>query len=224
MLYHDELLFIITHQSFELWFKLALDGQRSSHCCGTTRWPWCRLRGDDLHTINPMMAVLESMSPRTFEFARRSLDRQRESIQFHGSDRLRPARCTTAVLERRPASARAPERASGPSAWPGWEQPSLHSAFMELLQRHGVTPAGLYRPSHTPNPHAELMRLAEALLDYEEVFVLQRFLHARLAERHLGHVRGTGMTSGVAYLDAAVHRPRLFPELWEARAELWEKR
>jgi tryptophan 2,3-dioxygenase len=232
--HHDELLFIITHQSFELWFKLALHEvdaiiallQRDEVTYAT----WLVRRVVTIfRTINPMMSALESMSPPDFFEFREALAPASgtESIQFREleiASGLRdphfrkfletPADPAPERLKTRQWTERLAER---------WEQPSLHSAFIDLLRRRGVTPAGLYRPSHVPNPHADLLQLAEALLDYEEVFLLQRFLHARLAERHLGHVRGTGMTSGVAYLDAAVHRPRFFPELWEARAEVWEQ-
>ncbi|MER3512996.1 MAG: hypothetical protein C4310_00110 [Chloroflexota bacterium] len=106
-----------------------------------------------------------------------------------------------------------------------WEAPSLRDSFFDLLRQRDVAVTDLYRPSAQPNPHQDLFWLAEALLDYDEAFANWRFVHARMAERALGaHISGTGYTSGVPYLDSTVQRPHFFPELWDARSDLWQQR
>jgi tryptophan 2,3-dioxygenase len=234
--HHDELLFIITHQSFELWFKLLLHEIDQAIA---------RLQRDELRyaawlarrmaavtrLLAQMMGVLETMSPPDFYEFRDALAPASgtESLQFREVEiasglrdphyrKLLEAEADPRpdLLKTRMWTDRLAER---------WDGASLHSALLEVFARRRVEPADVYRPSDEPNPQAELLALCEALLDYDEAFVMMRFAHARLAERTLGaRLRGTGATSGVAFLDAAVQRPRFFPELWDARAEVWERR
>jgi tryptophan 2,3-dioxygenase len=105
-----------------------------------------------------------------------------------------------------------------------WEQPSLHDAFLALLSRRGVTPVGIYAPLDRSRHH-DLFLLAEALLEYDELFGLWRIHHRMMVERSLSAAtKGTGHTTGVRYLDRTLTYPHFFPELWQARATLWEER
>ena len=106
-----------------------------------------------------------------------------------------------------------------------WDGPSVAASLKALLHRRGLAAADVYRTAPEANPNADLMLLAEALLDFDEEVRIWRFVHARTAERAIGpDVEGTGHTSGVQYLDrAAMSRAPFFPVLWEARRVMWER-
>jgi tryptophan 2,3-dioxygenase len=75
---------------------------------------------------------------------------------------------------------------------------------------------GLYRE---PTQHYDLFLLAEALIEYDELWSVWRFRHVQMVERVIGGKPGTGGSDGAAYLRGTVGR-RLFPELWEMRTRL----
>lgn len=234
----DEHLFVVTHQSFELWFSQL-------------RWELRRiiaaLEDDDvgfatrlaqrctaiLRMLSPMMRVLEGMTPTDFYAFRAHLAPASgsESGQWHEVELLAGAReerfrqhLETELLEE-------PGQGMQSTLWTRrlaelWEAPSVASACEALLERRSVSPAEIYREREGGGSrHPELVLLAEALLDFDEEVRVWRFVHARTAERTIGpDVEGTGHTTGVRYLDAAaLHREYFFPFLWKARAELWER-
>ena len=232
----DEHLFIVTHQSFELWFaQLRFDLRRVIEA----------LRSDDvtlatwlvrrcvavLRLFSPMMRMLETMSPSDFFAFREHLEPASgtESSQWHEVELMAGLRDENfrRFLEAEPG-----EESGTPSKlWTDrleklWDEPSVASGLSGLLERRGVEAADLYRVAPERNPHGDLFLLAEALLEFDEEFRIWRFVHARVAQREIGpDTRGTGHTSGVSYLDyVATHRADFFPELWRARDELWERR
>jgi len=232
----DELLFITTHQAFELWFKLvvfeldriiaAVQHDQVEQAIWLVRRVAAVTR-----LFIPQIAIMETMAPDDF-------------FQFRGA--LSPASGTESQAFREIEMAcglRDPNYRKflelppdpGPDMpktllWTErlarrWERPNLREAFLAVLERRGVSVTDLYQPTSRPNPHHDLFLLAEALLDYDETFTTWRFVHARMAERALGaQIPGTGYTSGVPYLDSTVQRPRFFPELWDARSRLWQER
>lgn len=232
----DELLFIVTHQTFELWFKLvvfeldrviaALQRDQVEHATWLVRRIATIVR-----LFISQITVLETMSPADF-------------FEFRGE--LAPASGTESQAFREieiTSGLRDPnyrhflELPPDPDPdmpktllWSErlarrWNSPSVREAFLDLLGRRDVGITDLYQPAGRPQPYPDLFSLAEALLDYDEAFVIWRFVHARMAERALGaQIPGTGYTAGVAYLDSTVRRSHFFPELWDARSRLWELR
>ena len=213
---HDELLFIVAHQVYELWFKVLvneLDQVRRS------------IDADDLHRARhylrrvrviedllvQQVATLETMAPQDFLLFRSELAPASgfQSVQFReievmsglrerGYLKLDYAPEDRARLERRLA------------------EPSLLDAYRSLLERRGVSVEQVYRGR---DQHAELFELLEALLDHDEGFSLWRTRHVHMVERQIGNKPGTGGSSGVSYLQSTLEK-RFFPDLWEIRSLL----
>jgi tryptophan 2,3-dioxygenase/ribonuclease HI len=211
---HDELLFIIVHQAYELWFKLIL------HELTTAR--------DELADARPHAAaprlrrvvavwrllldqlqVLETMSPEGFLEFRDPLAPASgfQSRQFREIEWLSGERDT----------------------WPGGGEPpagrSLYEAFaagLELPEEREerlAALAGIYR-DHARDPlRAAWHEVAELLLDHDEAVGRWRHHHALMAAREIGTRPGTGGSPGVEYLRGTVGR-HFFPDLWDVRLAL----
>jgi tryptophan 2,3-dioxygenase len=232
----DELLFITAHQAFELWFKVILfelDRVMEAVRLGQVEhatWLVRRITAI-IRLFIPQITILEAMSPADFFEFRGALSPASGS-ESQGFREVEVASGVRDPQLRKFLELRPSPDANSPQTllWTEriarrWEAPSVRELFLDLLHRRGVTVTDLYRPSGQPNPHHDLLMLAEALLDYDEAFANWRFAHARMAERALGaHIPGTGYTSGVPYLDSTVQRPHFFPELWDARSQLWQQR
>lgn len=232
----DEHLFVIAHQSFELWFnEILFELERAIELIQADEtWRAAALvrRVATIVSWFPQQqGILETMLPPDFFQFRGALVPASglESQQFREIEILSGLR--------NPDYRRFLEQPVGPgpkeskvNAWTDrltrrWEQRSLWEAFLALLDRRDARPLDLYVRSEQPNPHRDLFTLAEALVDYDEAFSVWRFTHARLAERLVGgEVEGTGETGGVSYLDIVANkRMHFFPELWNARSELWRR-
>lgn len=237
MRHPDEHLFVVTHQSFELWFaQLRLDLGRVIEAleeddAGMAAWLAQRCTAV-VRMFSPMMRVLETMTLGGFYAFRHHLVPASggESGQWHEVELLSGAR--EPELRRYLEAEVDPDPARGPHSklWNErlaalWEAPSVASAARDLFARRGVTPVEAYAASHARGEHWDLVQLAEALLDYDEEVRCWRFVHARTAERTIGpDTEGTAATSGVRFLERmAVHRASFFPYLWEARGQLWER-
>jgi tryptophan 2,3-dioxygenase len=214
---HDELLFIVVHQVYELWFKVLIDELESVR---TT------IETEDLraarHSLNRVkviedllveqVAVLETMAPQDFLTFRSELapasgfqSAQFREIEFLSG--LKDAGYIKALDGEGEARARLQRRL---------DEPSLHDVFFALIERRGVTVTDLYRQS---DRHADLLELAEALLDHDEGFRLWRLRHVEMVQRQIGDKPGTGGSTGVRYLQSTLGK-RFFPELWEVRSRL----
>ncbi|HEU4883859.1 MAG TPA: tryptophan 2,3-dioxygenase family protein [Longimicrobium sp.] len=233
----DEHLFVITHQSFELWFsQLRVDLPRAIEALqrddlGMATWLVQRFTAI-VRMFSPMMRVLETMTLGGFYAFRHHLVPASggESGQWHEIEILSGAR--EPEFRRYLESDIHPDPSSGPHSrlWTDalevlWNAPSLATVAEAAFQRRGVTAAEAYAASHGDGTHWDLVHLAEALLDYDEEVRCWRFIHARTAERTIGpETEGTAASSGVRYLERmATHRASFFPFLWRARAELWER-
>lgn len=231
----DEHLFVVTHQTFEVWFtQLRTDLPRVIEAlergdAGLATWLMRRCT-EVVRLFSPMMRVLETMTLGGFYSFRHHLVPASggESGQWHEIEILSGAREPEfrRYLEAGPTE----QSATQSYLWNErlaelWEAPSVSSAAEALFARRGLSPAEAYQASHLEGEHWELVHMAEALLEYDEEVRIWRFVHARTAERTIGpDVEGTGHTSGVRYLDmAALHRAYFFPFLWRARGELWER-
>lgn len=233
----DEHLFVIVHQVFELWFKqLRWDIPRLITALqenNITLATWLMQRCVAIvKQFTPVMRMLDTLAPADFYEFRAALTPASggESWQWHELEILMGAR--DEAFHRQLEAELSPTTSEGiqTHVWTErlatlWDSPSVASAFDEMLERQGIRASDLYFAAPTPNPHGEIMLLAEAMLDFDSEFRLWRFTHARTAERTIGTNPGTGLTTGVKYLDyAAYRRLPFFPILLEARALLWEKR
>jgi tryptophan 2,3-dioxygenase len=211
---HDELLFIIVHQAYELWFKLILHelvAARDELADGRPHVAAPRLRRVVAveRLLLEQLGVLETMGPEGF-------------LEFR--DPLAPA---SGFQSRQ---FRAIEWLSGErDTWPGGGEPpagpSLYEAFCAGLGLPGdreerlAALADLYR-DHAADPlRAAWHEVAELLLDHDEGTARWRHHHALMAAREIGTRPGTGGSPGVEYLKSRVDR-RFFADLWDVRLTL----
>jgi tryptophan 2,3-dioxygenase len=234
---HDEMLFIVTHQAYELWFKLQLHELEKirqdfwdGHLYGAIA-TFKRVR-----TIMKVMVaqvdILETLTPMSFNSFRDRLETASgfQSSQFRefefllGYKRADMLRFQTAGT---PAYERLVRRL---------HEPSLVDAFYDFLEGHGVTvPAELRRRDPTlptePNGVVEegvlrlyktqpsLAILFELMTDFDEGFQEWRYRHIKLVERTIGSKKGTGGSLGVEFLKKSLFHP-VFPDLWAIRHKL----
>jgi tryptophan 2,3-dioxygenase len=237
---HDEMLFIVQHQTSELWMKLLL--QELGAAINS-------ISNNDLQTAFKMLArvskimeqlvhawdVLATMTPPEYSAIRPYLGPSSgfQSYQY---------RCIEFALGNKNAAmlkphAHHPERAALVQA--AFVAPSLYDESLRLLARRGLN----VPTSHTerdwtqpyaandavqaawlvayrnPREHWDLYQLGEELTDLEDAFRLWRFRHVTTVERIIGFKRGTGGTGGVSYLRKMLDVV-LFPEIWRLRTEL----
>jgi tryptophan 2,3-dioxygenase len=214
----DELLFIVVHQVYELWFKELLhelEAARDAMAAGETYWASHHLRR--ITAIERVMVaqvdVLETMRPQDFLAFRSELAPASgfQSVQFREIEFLSGLRDPT-YLERLELTAeeraRLERRLSEPSVWDG---------FVELRRRHGDP--SLVAIAGDRDRYGPLFDVAEALLDHDEALGHWRFRHIQMVERQLGSKSGTGGSTGVSYLKTTIDK-QLFPELWALRSAL----
>jgi tryptophan 2,3-dioxygenase len=214
---HDELLFIVVHQVYELWFKVLLRELEAVRAAidrddlRAARHNLTRVKVIEALLVE-QVAVLETMAPQDFLTFRSELAPASgfQSVQFREIEflsGLKDAGYIKALDGEATARARLQRRL---------DEPSLLDVFTALLGRRGVTVSDLYRQD---NRHADLLDLAEALLDHDEGFRLWRLRHVQMVERQIGDKPGTGGSTGVRYLQSTLGK-RFFPELWEVRSQL----
>ena len=237
---HNEMLFIIQHQTSELWMKLML------HELGAAI---ANVAGDELGNAFKMLArvsrimeqlvhawdVLATMTPPEYSAIRPYLGSASgfQSAQY---------RCIEFALGNKNAAmlkphAHRPELLAQVQA--AYASPSLYDEALRLLARRGLA----IPPTHTqrdwtrpysesaeveqawlvvyrdPRRHWDLYQLGEELADLEDAFRLWRFRHVTTVERIIGFKRGTGGTGGVSYLRKMLDVV-LFPEIWKLRTDL----
>jgi len=238
--HHDEMLFIVQHQTSELWLKLMIHELRAAMAC---------LRKDDVDSTLKILArvkqvqrqlyeqwaVLATLTPAEYHEFREILGPSSgfQSLQYrvvefmlgnkHG-DMLK-------VFAHNPSDFEALRQV--------YEAPSLYDEFLRFLARRGhAVPAELLDRDFTgpyprsdallpalkriydaPHDHWPEYHLCEQLVDIEENFQLWRFRHMKTVERIIGYKPGTGGSSGVAFLRRALEQT-FFPELLEVRTLL----
>ena len=236
----DEMLFIIQHQTSELWMKLALhelDGARQAIAADRLREAFKILAriARIFEQLNSAWDVLRTMTPSDYTSFRAGLG------QSSGFQSWQYRLIEFAVGNRNPAMLRPHAHRPDLTALLEAElaRPSLYDEALRALARQGlpvpktvlqrdlslgwVADAGVqsvwelvYRD--TAN-HWEAYELAEKLVDFEDYFRRWRFNHVTTVERVIGLKRGTGGTSGVGYLRRMLE-VELFPELWHLRTSL----
>ena len=237
---HDEMLFIVQHQTSELWMKLLLHELRAATAA---------VAAGQLHTAFKMLArvskimeqlvhawdVLATMTPPEYSAVRAYLASSSgfQSWQY---------RCIEFGLGNKNAlmlkpHAHRPDLLAHVQA--AFEAPSLYDEALRLLARRGLAVPATHVQRDWRQPYAEseavqnawlvvyrdperfwdLYQLGEELTDLEDAFRLWRFRHVTTVERVIGFKRGTGGTGGVSYLRKMLDVV-LFPEIWRLRTEL----
>jgi tryptophan 2,3-dioxygenase len=237
---HNEMLFIVQHQTSELWMKLLLHELSAAVAC---------VARDELGSAFKMLArvskimeqlvhawdVLATMTPPEYSAIRPYLSNSSgfQSWQY---------RCIEFMLGNKNAAMLKPH-AHRPDVLAKveavWRAPSLYDESLRLLARRGLpVPASHLERDWTkgyeasdeveqawlvayraPEAHWDLYQLGEELTDLEDAFRLWRFRHVTTVERVIGFKRGTGGTSGVGYLRKMLDVV-LFPEIWRLRTDL----
>ncbi len=224
----DELLFIVVHQSYELWFKVIIDELRKASSALHENEPWSATPAlrrmvaiEDL--LIEHLRVLETMSPEGFLKFRDPLNPASgfQSCQFRAIEFLsgagKKAMLTFELFDdeqRRWLR----EISEAPNVWTGFEHSlrrtlaaSDHDDLLDVLR-------ALYWEHTTPQT-SSLHAVAELLMDHDERLAMWRHQHMMMAGRQIGRRPGTGGSEGMAYLDTTITQ-RLYPMLWEVRSVL----
>lgn len=237
---HDEMLFIIQHQTSELWMRLALHELDAARACvaedrAREAFKMLARIARIFEQLNNAWDVLRTMTPADYTTFRESLGQssgfqswQYRLIEYAVGNRnlamLKPHAHRPDLLAKLEAEL---------------ARPSLYDEALRLLSRMGfkvpqeVLTRDLRQPwrfdervqevwaqvYRDPQAHWEAYELAEKLVDFEDYFRRWRFNHVTTVERVIGFKRGTGGTSGIAYLKRMLE-VQLFPELWSLRTAL----
>jgi tryptophan 2,3-dioxygenase len=224
---HDELLFIIIHQTYELWFKQILH-----EIDATVRWLEERRTFRANHSLRAVIGIekvlvtqihiLESMAQIGFLEFRDRLNPASgfQSMQFRELEFVSGGKD-----ERILASFKNDEFAYG-RLTQRYESKSLADAFWEMLehfnfpaQSHDERVHAIVEILTHPEKHADLFIMQDLLVEHDENIALWRYHHVLMVERMLGMKPGTGGSEGVGYLMTTLTK-KFFPELWEARTHL----
>jgi len=223
----DELLFIVVHQSYELWFKVIIDELERATAALHTAEPWNALahlkRIASVETLLLQhLRTLETMSPEGFLEFRDPLDPASgfQSFQFRAIEFLsgggKPSMLHFSLFsdETRAWLTRLSE---GPTLYSGF----LH-ALATLTGADTADPLSDIRAlylSHATAETAALHAVAELMIDHDEFLAMWRHQHMLMAGRQIGRRPGTGGSEGMAYLETTLSQ-RLYPLLWEVRSVL----
>lgn len=234
---HDETLFIIVHQAYELWFKLLLHelDKVKEDFVANRLYPaistFKRLR-TVMKVAVEQVDIVETLTPMSFNSFRARLDTASgfQSSQFRELEFLLGYKRADMLKHQR-------------SGTPAYEQlvrrlnePSVMDAFYVFLSQHGVTiPKSLKtRDATLPTTPDETVEdgilrlyksqpdmeiLFELMTDFDEGFQEWRYRHIKLVERTIGSKHGTGGSLGVEFLKKSLFHP-VFPDLWAIRHRL----
>lgn len=226
--HHDELLFIIIHQAYELWFKIVLaEIERSISFLERDESLEARHYMDRVVQIFkilvPQIHILETMRPIEFLEFRDGINPASgfQSLQFREIEflsGLKDERFFRFFQSDAKMLAQLQKR---------MQQKDLQMAFAEHLKNKKLTIdlssenilLALRNIYENPEETLSLYLLCETLLEFDEYLSLFRFHHVQVVERMIGEKMGTGGSSGVEYLRATVSK-RCFPLLWEVRSRL----
>jgi tryptophan 2,3-dioxygenase len=234
---HDEMLFIVVHQTYELWFKLLLhefDRVREDFSAGRLFEAIASFKRTRtiMKTLVEQIAVVETLTPLSFASFRNRLDTASgfQSSQFRelefqlGYKRPHMLQFQTPGT---PAYQRLIDRLGQPSAVDCFYRfLQQHGVIIprELLQRDPTLPAeandvvaeGILR-LYKNQPHLQI--LFELMTDFDEGFQEWRYRHIKLVERTIGSKQGTGGSLGVEFLKKSLFQP-IFADLWTIRHRL----
>jgi tryptophan 2,3-dioxygenase len=234
---HDEMLFIVIHQVYELWFKELLhefdrvmqlltndEPHRAQHTLKRIL--------TILKVLVAQLDILETMTPLEFLSFRERL----AAASGFQSDQFRQLEFVLGVKSRKAVERFAGGTRARRALEERYQRPTLWDAFLDYLSREGyaIGEAHLGRDvtaaiESAPDVQAVLAtiyrqdtknaELCERLVDLDEGFQEWRYRHVKMVERTIGAKAGTGGSSGAAYLRSTLGR-NLFPDLWEIRGSL----
>lgn len=215
----DELLFIVVHQSSELWFKVLLRDLDTlatafeKRDAGLALWQLQRVNGL-MRIVSAQLSSLALLPPQHFAAFRTNLGTSSgsQSVQFRAIEAASGLREPWFLEMLKAQGPVAPEV----TRW--LDRPSLQEMFLDFLKKEGTALEDLYLG---PGPKLHFF-IAEQLLEYEMEFGQWRFQHAQLVERMLGpDTTGTGGSTGASMLHRSTSI-RFFPQLAEVRAKFFK--
>ena len=234
---HDEMLFIIIHQTYELWFKQVLHelGKLRADLQTGATWAAAKTLRRILTIAKTLVAqidILETMTPLEFLGFREFLESSTgfQSWQFREVEIVCGYRSPTAIAR---VQQDVPEHYASLQA--RMSEPTLWHCYVDYLRRrgHGVAEPVAVRDRgliYDPDPETqrvlvEVMRsdpeaslVTELLVDLDEGLQEWRYRHAKMVERTIGTQSGTGGSAGAEYLHTTTNRS-IFPDLWAIRAQ-----
>lgn len=233
---HDEMLFIIIHQSYELWFKQILhefDKLRPDLERGNT-WAAAKTMRRILTILKTMVSqidILETMTPLEFNSFRGFLQRASgfQSVQFREMEiicGMRSPHIIDVHSDQPELQQQLIEREKESTLWESFCA-YLHSQGYPVEAPKRVNDHGLV---HEPSPETQsvlvnimqnepkIALLCELFVDYDEGLQEWRYRHVKMVERTIGTKKGTGGSDGAKYLRKTLNNP-IFPDLWEIRTQ-----
>ena len=224
---HDELLFIIIHQTYELWFKQILHEIDAS-----IKWLEERRAFRANHSLKTVTSIgkvivsqihiLETMAQIGFLEFRDKLNPASgfQSMQF------REIEFVSGAKDERILKSFARDEFAHRKLTERFEAATLGDAFWNLLREknfavetHDEKIESIVEILTHPEKHAELFIMQDLLIEHDENIALWRYHHVLMVERMLGMKPGTGGSEGVGYLMSTLSK-KFFPEIWEARTHL----
>lgn len=248
--HHDELLFIVIHQTFELWFKQLLheldavitnlrDAAQTAHVQAEHHdavYEAARLlrRCTEIaRVLVEQFTILETMLPTHFLAFRGKL---RPASGFQ-SEQFRELEFLCGLKDEKMLRHHEAAPATHAQLERRLREPSLRDVFFEALAARGVMPPGpapaneeerykararaILALYRDERSHRAWLDVCERLTEFDELIVSWRLRHIQMIERTIGVRWGTGGSSGASYLKATLDK-KFFPELWEARTMLTE--
>ncbi len=234
---HDEMLFIIIHQTYELWFKQVLhefDKLRKDLEAGRT-WGAIKTLRRVLTVLKTMVAqidILETLTPLEFDSFRGFLDEASgfQSIQFREMEivcGLRSEHVMKAHQDEPEFEKRLLHRMNQSTLWESFcsylREKGYDMPAPERKNKNGLvydsSPQAQEVILDVMNKNPDAALLAELFIDFDEGLQEWRYRHVKMVERTIGGKKGTGGSPGVEYLRKTLHQ-RIFPDLWEVRSEI----
>jgi tryptophan 2,3-dioxygenase len=221
---HDEMLFIVIHQVYELWFKQVLHelGRlEQGFAAGQTAAVMGTFKRilTILKTLVAQVDVLETMTPVEFGSFRARLESASgfQSQQFRLIE-VRLGKRDPRLLAYLTQSGDTPAKQRLEQAL---AQPPLYPRFLQFLAAQGIPLGDDPRPALIDiyRNHPVLAAVCERMVDLDEGLQEWRYRHVKMVERTIGMKAGTGGSAGAGYLRTTVAEP-LFPDLWAIRSEL----
>lgn len=245
--HHDELLFIITHQTYELWFKLLLHELDAvvANLQAATGNPGSR---DEVYEAARLLrrctevarvlvqqfTILETMLPSHFLAFR---DKLKPASGFQ-SEQFRELEFLCGLKDTKLLRLHEPTPDMHAALERRLREPSLHDAFFAALAALGTMPqvtdtateaerfqaraSAILALYHDEHGHRDWIDVCERLTEFDELLVSWRLRHIQMVERTIGMRMGTGGSSGASYLRGTLDK-KFFPELWEARSLMSEE-
>jgi tryptophan 2,3-dioxygenase len=234
---HDELLFIVIHQVYELWFKQIL------HELGLLQR--CLEKGDTPHSVRTLrrvltilkvvvaqIDVLETMTPRQFTSFRTRL----EASSGFQSGQFRELEAVLGRRDKRMLAPYAPDSTAHRRITDAMARPALFDSFLRYLADSGYDIPATYltrdhRTQWTESEDVQRVLLqvyaddsgpstvADLLVDLDEGLQEWRYRHVKMVERTIGAKSGTGGSAGAEYLRGTLFHA-MFPDLWAVRSQL----